>query len=318
MDDLVARAIIAAGVGSTWKAETTQHLAELEMPEQVFRECRALLVGDARFIWLRWYISSIVDADRVLDDPLANHGDVYRTVLDGLRATTDLSGDDLKHLGKLLAREVSDSVEQLRKHRARAASSIERDRLIAESSGVPRCWICGYAFDEMAIDRFLGLTTTSTDCRKLPEWIDRFKPFGMKAVDYEVQVDHVHPFSQGGADSGENLKLCCGWCNATKGARLGLYDGSLYARVLRIRDGRSLSVPRAFWTVRLLALRGRCEDTSGCHSMTADAALSVNLKNPHGAAVPQNLLVLCENHNQRADRFVRRNEMAKIRDAVHR
>ena len=161
----------------------------------------------------------------------------------------------------------------------------------------------------------MGSPLSESAGRELPIWVDRFKPMGMSAADFSIQVDHVHPHSRGGGGGGENLRLSCGWCNAAKGGKLGLYDGSLRPRTVVGGNGALLSSPRPLGSVRLLALRGRCEYPSGCDCATSGAELSVGLRYPDGAAVPQNLLVLCERHNQHPDRFVMRAAMTKAQDA---
>src|SRR5690606_22671154 len=96
---------------------------------------------------------------------------------------------------------------------------------------------------------------------------------------------------------------------------LSLYDDNLRPRVVPDGNGGVLSCPRPFWTVRLLALRGRCEHAGGCGQTNATAELSVGLRHADGAAVPQNLIVLCDDHNQQVNRYVRASVMRNARSA---
>ena len=121
----------------------------------------------------------------------------------------------------------------------------------------PRCWICGYQFEQWAVDRFLRSKSVSNK-PSLPLFVDYMRPQGLRARDFYVETDHVMPIAEG-VDEVDNLRLACGWCNAHKGDRTSLYDvGAKPLIVPHMRRGKT-SAPRPFWVVRLLATRRRCE-----------------------------------------------------------
>ena len=95
--------------------------------------------------------------------------------------------------------------EIVRKEKQRNRSRTERFRSSVVDSGItidklisrdgPDCYIC-------------GKKTTFSDTR-----------WGKWGPDYP-SIDHVIPLSRGGKHSWENVRLCCGGCNAAKGKRL--------------------------------------------------------------------------------------------------
>jgi hypothetical protein len=119
---------------------------------------------------------------------------------------------------------------------------------------------------------------------------------GQQAKDLRVEVDHLVPFSHGG-QGGKNLRLACGWCNRYKSDNLSLYDQAFAPRRVRDAKGRVQTIPRPFWVVRLLSVRGRCEWPKGCGRTTASAELFVAPKLPGGAMNPPNLMLVCEEHD---------------------
>ena len=316
MDERLAMMITAAGGDGPWSPAAVTQLSNLEVPEPVYGRLRDLLLADSRLLWARWYVASLVDAERILAKPDADYGDLYRAVVEGLEVTTVLPAAEVRQLAKVLAEQAGDAVAAGRSHRTRLANTEHRDRLLAAAGAKPRCWICGYAFDEDSIDRLSGSSSHRPD-RRLPTHVDRFKPMGVAASNFAVRIDHVRPHSRGGVTEIQNLRLCCGWCNGAKGGMLGLYDGSLRPRTVAGEGRVPLSCPRPFWIARLLAVRGRCEHPEGCTKTTSQHELSVVLRHEAGAAVPQNLTIRCEEHNKQPSRFVRREAMRDIRDAEY-
>ena len=119
-----------------------------------------------------------------------------------------------------------------------------------------------------------------------------------------------------GGEDDENLAFACGWCNSQKGARLTLYDIGADDVVLKHPKLGRISVPRPFWIVRLLAIRGRCEWPGGCAKTTENSELTVAPRWVRGTMNPMNLQLTCAEHDPLGDnRLVSRKIWAKPRAA---
>jgi hypothetical protein len=177
--------------------------------------------------------------------------------------------------------------------------------LLDAAGNPPRCWICGYAFDQIAIDSFL----ISPRHHSLKTFVDFMKPRLLQR-DYGIEVDHMVPFSQGGGGDA-NLAIACGWCNKTKGARLSLYDVQAQPAVFIHPRLGVTSLPQPFWVVRILALRKRCEHGS-CHRQVSTSELTATPRNERGAMNPMNLMVTCLEHDRLgSDRLVHRKHVER-------
>jgi hypothetical protein len=72
-------------------------------------------------------------------------------------------------------------------------------------------------------------------------------------------------------------------------------------------------LPHPFWTVRLLAIHGRCEHPSGCEATVKNSELFISPSDHRGAPNPCNLHVYCANHDPYAtDRFYGREIVRRI------
>ena len=175
-------------------------------------------------------------------------------------------------LAKVAARIISAIAEKMNTDRRRRTWNVNERHLLLDISGSPpRCWICGVAFGEKAIDNFLFKQRQKLD---LPPFVDVYKPRGLMERDLAIEVDHLLPLSSGGLDEG-NLKLACGWCNRYKSAHLSVYDVEGQPRPAGPNSLGITSLPQPFWVVRLLGLARSCEYVGGCNRRVDDAELTV-------------------------------------------
>jgi hypothetical protein len=182
-------------------------------------------------------------------------------------------------------------------------------RLLLDLAGKkqPRCWICGASFSNEAIDNYLYMRNYRLP---VPYFIDVLKPRGLEECDLRIEIDHVFPFSEGGAESSDNLRLACGWCNRRKRELVSIYD--VAGKPLKAKRNQIglHTLPQPFWVVRLLGLVQKCEHSDGCDATAQDSELTVQLANSRGSANPANLRVVCYEHDQMREK--RRQSKEKV------
>ncbi|PMS10516.1 HNH endonuclease [Trinickia caryophylli] len=279
-----------------WDANMLRSVAGLSPPNTLFGRREALIRGDAHQQWAQWFIQGIVDPLRYVESD-RGYAHIFFDTLEAVNSAFQaLTKDERVELAKLVANKVLESVLLLRSNRDRALIDRESRLLLLELAGdCPRCWVCGYPFSDRAIERFLH--RNASERLLLPEFVDAMKPIGLTPSDVAIEIDHKHPFSRGGTDSIENLRLACGWCNRHKGASVSLYDEE--GRVRTSQGHRHLfpSLPQPFWVVRVLATQKKCEHLAGCDRTSETSELTVAPAYGNGAPTPTNLRVTCHEHD---------------------
>lgn len=315
MSTIVLRNFLQVSLGSLadrWTEVGVTQIAPLVVPDVLLGRRSSLIRADAHALWAKWFIESVCDPEPFVEHP-PGYGIVFERVLPFAQR---LGGDAPEAEIRLLASSLT-ALVLAEAHRRSEARRVRMDRQIRQElidlyGPNPRCWLCGFLFPAWAIGRFLGETQSNAPIT-LPAFVDYAKPHGLLQRDLQIEVDHVVPVARGGRE-GENLRLACGWCNAAKSSHIALYDVSgVGDRFEHPRLGR-LTVPRAFWVVRTLALFSRCEwpGPGGCSRSTSNAELTVEAWNPPGALTPNNLRVVCaEHHRLGPDRLVAREFFAR-------
>lgn len=288
-----------------WSSQGVASIAGRAIPEGLLGMRSAILRADINLLWARWFVESICG-------PSFNFYAVrgYAFVLAAVREQVDIRFSDYPSversgLARVMARFVLEEANQLRQER-QPLSRDDKLNLLAASGEPPRCWICGCAFDQLAIESFV----MSPRPLPLKTFVDFMKPRLLQR-DYAIEVDHMVPFSEGGGEDA-NLALACGWCNKAKGARLSLYDVQARPLIFHHPKLGATSIPRPFWIVRILALRKRCE-YEACGATASNAELTVLPRNPYGAMNPMNLMITCLDHDRLgADRLVHRKHFENV------
>lgn len=281
---------------ATWDEATVRDLATKIAPQGLGGTSGWLLRGDANYLWARWFLEALADPLPYLDGR-KQYPHLYQRVSAALAADAGhLPADERAELARGLAKLLWQEI------RGRAVSqrvNTDRETRIFLWDLYPRCWVCGAAFSEWARADFLH-EESGTDRRTLP-FVDFYKPRGLTLNDLRIEVEHVVPNSAGGTSEIHNLRLSCGWCNRAKSNRTLIYDAEGATRNRRHPTLGIVSVPQPFWVVRFLAMRGRCEDVSGCSMRTTTDELTVAPRNIYGAPNPANLIVVCREHDPLRD-----------------
>lgn len=273
-----------ADPGAPWSKDGLRGIARLQVPDRVFGNLEDVLRGDVNRQWANWFLGTICDVDAYARAG-TEYAFIFTDVLSCICATmTELSTRDAKELASQVAKLAHGEARRRADNTTRAPlDKALRRQLVDLADGKPYCWVCGWRFQIEAIDRFLALSEVLPEA---PGLIDVFKPIGLNRRHLRIEVDHVVPFSRGGADHGDNLRLCCGWCNAHKSDRSSIYEVSGEARSSKGANF-SRALPQPFWVVRVLAMeaeRGGLSPKNG--------ELTVALRNPRGAVNPANLIAV--------------------------
>jgi hypothetical protein len=217
---------------------------------------------------------------------------------------TEMSTRDVEELAKHVAKLAHGEARLRAANKARIPIDRALRRRLLDLDDQPHCWVCGWRFQPEAIDGFLE---QSKEPPKAPELIDVFKPIGLNPRHLRIEVDHVTPFSRGGADDANNLRLCCGWCNANKSDRSSIYEVPGEARSVESLNPVK-ALPQPFWVVRILAMAAENGGLS-----PKDGELTVALRNPKGAVNPVNLIVVgYDNDPMGTERFQRPEVVSKL------
>ena len=295
---LLARSVAPGLTG--WDNGELRGLGTLDVPDALLGSHRFMLRADIAERWARWFAESLADPARHTARG-ATKLRVRAEVSESVRGWFgDYSGRELDEVTRFATDAVWEMVRRLQVAAGPRKRLGRNDRLLLLdlASNPPRCWICGAVFSDAAIDNFLDRVGAEVAG---PDLFDILKPRGLVDRDVSIEVDHVVPYSKGGGDA-ENLRIACGWCNRHKGPRGSIYDVSTdYENREKAGEGtrqfRGVSVPKPFWTVRLLGVTRTCEHRDGCSRTADDSDLTVYPVRETGAMNPINLRVTCREHD---------------------
>jgi hypothetical protein len=284
---------LAGSLGSRkshWSSEGISAIAGRIVPDGLLGLRSGILRADINLVWARWFAESLCGPS------CSNKADAgYAFLFDAIRTQIDqrfgaYSNEERNGLSKIMARFVLEEVGQTQLKR-KTISKNDRITMLDFAGETPRCWICGFAFEQPAIDTFLGAARPTL----LRTYVDFAKP-RLVSRDYLIEVDHKDPFAEGGGGD-DNLALACGWCNKIKGARRSLYDVRTNPLLFDHPRLGATSVPHPFWIVRLIAIRGQCEEQS-CQRKVSNHELTVQPRLEEGAMNPMNIMVTCPVHDR--------------------
>lgn len=278
-----------------WTQDALREVSRLDVPSVVFGANDWLLKADHATTVARWFVEGLVDlAPYEFDDSL-NIGHLYKELITQMRSLTPAPDDEVRKAARKLASFAWHDVILRRNMGRKAIRKRLREEVWFREEPNQRCYLCGYKFTPLARDLFLHRTAGALTPRNL---VDFTRPRGRSARHLAVEVDHVMPVIEGGATDIDNLRLACGWCNIVKSRYCAIYDAKSWSvGVVSHPILGHVSVPQPLWLLRLVAIRGRCEERSSCQARLADHELFVAPRSPKGALTPTNLMVVCQDHD---------------------
>lgn len=294
-----------ADLASAWSYDDTTTLASKILPDTLMGDQAPLLRGDQYRLWLRWFLEGLISPQLVAVDPSQGRLEILAAVvrrIDQLYPNIDM--DRRRRLAHAITTHVLAKVDAIRSQSVRDYATPATKHSLLAASATPRCYICGYAFSNEARDAFLKVKGRQPiSC---PPLVDILMPRGLVERDEGIEIEHVVPVAAGGSGQA-NLRLACGWCNKYKSNRISIYESSFLApRTAGYRIGKYQlnELPVPFWAIRLLALRGKCQDKGGCSHSAKTSQLFITLNDWSGSPNPTNLMVYCEHHDPiRVDRM---------------
>ena len=245
---------------ASWDIQILSQIANQRVPDFILSGRGSLLRADIHILWTQWFIESICNPE-VLAESNQEYAFIFSHIQDKIPLVfSGFSNQEQTELTKYIARLVNKEVQR-RKPRKRISLNIEAKKLLWDLYGPqPRCWVCGYRFSRWAENKFLEYSNYKEPT--LPPFIDYITLHGLRQRDISVEIDHTVPFSKGGREDEDNLRLSCGWCNSHKSNRISLYDVTLKPRTVTHPKLGKQSLPHPFWIVRLLSVRRRCDTIS--------------------------------------------------------
>lgn len=297
---------------SSWDVDILGNIANQRVPDIITSDRGILLRADIHLLWTRWFINSICDSEQFLNSS-QGYPHIFKVVQNITPSIFNrFTESELQKITKYIARLIDKEVQQ-KKERKRISLDQDTKKLLWDiNENDPRCWMCGYKFSNWAKNKFLGYSNYGEV--PLPRFVDYITLHGVKPRDICIEVDHAIPFSKGGTEDIDNLRLSCGWCNCHKSDRLSIYDVEIKPRILEHPKLGKQSIPHPFWVVRLLSVRQCCEYTGNCNKTVNQNKLNIISKHPQGAMNPANLKVICEEHDSLGSvRFIDRILAEKMR-----
>lgn len=285
-------------VQQPWSADSIEELAK--HGSAVGDVAGWLLQADYSSVVLGWLAESVQPTGGDHDESHVKKSKIFKQATEVASSLGDgrsgftFTTTEKTALARALGRAAWAAIEE-RADRELKLRSAERRQLLMEAGTPPRCYLCGARFGETAIQRFNG---DSLEAPQATPLVDFLFPRGLRGRDFLIHVEHVRPLARGGADTLENLRLACAFCNHTKSDVITMFDRTGYGRVIIHPQVGPVRAPHPSWAVRLLALSGSCiacgRDSRSGKLVVAPAVMSRNLN-------PMNLRVYCELHDPISD-----------------
>lgn len=278
-----------------WSNADMHALARLRVPKDVLGQQEWLLQADATMAHAHWFLQSLADPAAFERDESLGLAHLAAKIRDGIQLIDGrMPKDELVRVIAALSNVAWQEIIN-RRTRKRAAMSLRTKRdLWYTAEPDPRCYLCGYKFSTVARDHFFDAAKPSPP---RPLLVDFTRP-RIKDRHVKIEIDHVQPIAGGGSNELDNLRLACGLCNSIKNRYTSLYDTfSWPTGALRHPTLGWVTIPQPLWLLRIISMRGRCEDPSGCPATARSHELFTAPWVEAGTLNPVNIKICCRDHD---------------------